>query len=163
MTSAIESLTQELGNLLKQKNWKLSTAESCTGGGLGFYLTSMPGSSEWYEGGFITYSNTAKMEMLNVKSTTLDTYGAVSEFTANEMAEGALEHSHADISVAITGIAGPDGGSEDKPVGMVWMAYAGKNIETITHVDIFPGNRTEIRFNTIARVIEQLVTIIKFS
>lgn len=151
----------ELGQLLQHKQLLLTTAESCTGGGLGYFLTAVPGSSTWYERGFVTYSNEAKIEMLNVKADTLAKYGAVSEQTAREMAEGSLKNSRADISVAITGIAGPDGGTPDKPVGTVWLAFAGKNIDTEVQVNIFPGDRTAIRLAIIQRAIETLMSLIE--
>jgi nicotinamide-nucleotide amidase len=136
---------QQLGEKLKQREWKLVTAESCTGGGLAFYLTNIPGSSEWFERGFVTYSNLSKEELLNVKSQTLSQFGAVSEQTAKEMAEGALENSQAQISISITGIAGPDGGSAEKPVGTVWFGWASINSEAQAVVHYFSGSRIEIR------------------
>src|SRR3990167_1106476 len=157
----LESLADQLGQLLKQNNLKLATAESCTGGGLGFYITSTPGSSEWYDRGFITYSDTAKIDMLNVKPYTLEQFGAVSEQVVREMADGALANSDADLSIAITGIAGPSGDAPGKPVGTVWIAYAGKNITTEAHVDVFPGDRTGVRLGTIKRVLEHLLLLIK--
>lgn len=126
MSEEILALAQKLGQHLKQTNKKITTAESCTGGGLGFWITSAAGSSAWYERGYITYSNEAKHSLLDVQSTTLHSFGAVSEQTAREMAEGALTHSDADYAISVTGIAGPDGGDKDKPVGTVWMAYAQK-------------------------------------
>lgn len=161
MTSELTTLAAQLGKQLKQNHLKIATAESCTGGGLGFWITSIPGSSEWYERGFVTYSNTAKIEMLNVKPHTIDHYGAVSEPVALEMAEGALVQSNADITVAVTGIAGPDGGAPDKPVGTVWIAYAGKNMRTETIVDVFPGDREAVRLGTIKRALEQLIIMTK--
>lgn len=161
MTSELASLSAQLGKQLKQQRIKIATAESCTGGGLGFWITSAPGSSEWFERGFITYSNKSKIELLNVKPHTIDQYGAVSEPVVLEMAEGALVQSNADITVAISGIAGPDGGSPDKPVGTVWIAYAGKNMRTETVVDTFPGDREAVRLGTIKRALEQLITLTK--
>jgi nicotinamide-nucleotide amidase len=158
MNKEIEVLAEELGAILKRKHLKLATAESCTGGGLGFALTAIAGSSDWFERGFITYSNDAKIELLGVKPQTLDTFGAVSAETAREMAAGALAHSRADISVSITGIAGPDGGTADKPVGTVWMAFAGKNLSTDTEVNIFPGDRRAVREATIQRALQHLIT-----
>jgi nicotinamide-nucleotide amidase len=149
-----------LANLLQQKNLLLATAESCTGGGLGYHLTSIPGSSLWYERGFITYSNDAKIELLSVKANTLNIHGAVSAAVAREMAEGALQHSKADLTIAITGIAGPDGGSKDKPVGTVWVAFAGKNIDTKTSVNIYSGDREAVRSGVIQYVIEQLLLVV---
>src|SRR3990167_5136864 len=113
----LEPLAKELGTTLKPRGLLLATAESCTGGGLSYWITSVPGSSDWYERGFVTYSNAAKIEMLGVRSATLEKFGAVSEEIAREMALGALAHSKANVSIAVTGIAGPDGGTPDKPVG----------------------------------------------
>lgn len=157
----LAALAEELGQLLKHKHIRLATAESCTAGGLGYWITSVAGSSEWYERGFITYTNKSKIEMLNVKPHTLDMYGAVSEPVVLEMAEGALSQSNADITIAVSGIAGPDGGSPDKPVGTVWIAYAGKNMRTETYLDVFPGDREAIRLGTIKRVLEHMMILTK--
>ncbi len=158
MTSQLTTLAAKLGERLLQHQCMLVTAESCTGGGLGYFLTEIPGSSNWYERGFITYSNEAKMTMLNVHSETLNQFGAVSEQTAREMAEGALKNSRAQISISITGIAGPDGGTADKPIGTVWWAIARKDQITVAAVDIFKGDRSAIRLAVIQRVMEQLLT-----
>lgn len=157
----LAALAEELGQLLIHKHIKLATAESCTAGGLGYWLTSAPGSSAWYERGFITYTNQSKIEMLNVKPHTLDMFGAVSEPVVLEMAEGALSQSNADITIAVSGIAGPDGGSPDKPVGTVWIAYAGKNMRTETYVDVFPGDRQAVRLGTIKHVLEHMMILAK--
>ncbi|HTM64527.1 MAG TPA: CinA family protein [Gammaproteobacteria bacterium] len=157
MDKEIEKLAHEVGMMFKQKNMKLATAESCTGGGLGFWITSIPGSSEWYDRGFITYTNAAKTEMLNVKPHTLDMYGAVSEPVVIEMADGALAQSDADITIAVSGIAGPDGGSPDKPVGTVWIAYASKNSRSEAFIELFPGDREAVRLATIKRALEQVI------
>ncbi|OGT37912.1 MAG: hypothetical protein A3F12_07170 [Gammaproteobacteria bacterium RIFCSPHIGHO2_12_FULL_38_14] len=133
--------------LLKQ-HLKLATAESCTGGGLSFWITSIPGSSTWFERGFVTYSNESKIEILGVKTETLEKYGAVSRETAIEMAEGALKKSHANIALAITGIAGPDGGSKEKPVGTVWIALADSQ-STVASCTVYQGDRNIIRNKTI--------------
>lgn len=155
--SMIEQLALELSDKLKRHQWKMVTAESCTGGGLAYFLTNIPGSSEWFDRGFVTYSNAAKEELLHVKPLTLNAFGAVSEQTAREMAEGALKHSQAHISIAITGIAGPDGGTADKPVGTVWLAWSSTFNQTHTEVDIFSGNRQEIREQTILTAIKKLL------
>src|SRR5438046_2974203 len=116
----LTALAADLGRLLERKRQLLATAESCTGGWVGRAVTAVSGSSVWYERGFVTYSETAKQEMLGVTEQTLKQHGAVSEPTARAMAEGALRHSHAHVALAITGIAGPNGGSAQKPVGTVW-------------------------------------------
>ena len=151
----------ELANALKKREWKLVTAESCTGGGLAFQLTNEAGSSTWFERGFVTYSNSSKEELLGVQPFTLNTYGAVSEHTAREMAEGALQHSQAQVAMAVTGIAGPDGGSVDKPVGTVWFAWSGIDMDTQACVIIFKGNRAEIREQAIQFAIGKLLEFIQ--
>lgn len=160
MTSKLITLVTEVAARFIQTQKLLTTAESCTGGGLGYFLTEVPGSSGWYERGFITYSNESKMEMLQVNAETLNQFGAVSEQTAREMAEGALKNSRANFSIAITGIAGPDGGTPDKPVGTVWMAFASKQRATETMVELFHGNRSEIRVAVIQRVLEHILTYV---
>src|SRR5258708_6846429 len=119
MENNITILAERVGQLLKAHKLMLTTAESCTGGQIAEAITQIAGSSQWFDRGFVTYSNAAKQEMLGVKKITLEQAGAVSAETAAEMAEGALRHSHAQISIAVTGIAGPTGGSVDKPVGTV--------------------------------------------
>lgn len=145
MDTELITLADHLGHALKQAGLSVATAESCTGGWLGEVLTSIPGSSIWYERGFITYSNMAKREMLGVKTDLLTRYGAVSEPTARAMAEGALAHSHADLAVAITGIAGPGGGTAEKPVGMVCFAWAVRKAPTRSVTERFSGDREAIR------------------
>lgn len=154
-------LATELGQRLKKKKWKLVTAESCTGGGLAYAITQISGSSNWFERGFVTYSNASKQELLGVKNTTLQSFGAVSEQTAREMAEGALQHSEAQLALAITGIAGPDGGSAAKPVGSVWLAWTGINIETAAVCKIFSGNRADVREQSIQLALEILIDHIR--
>ncbi len=161
MINAIKSLVLETAQVLKQQGLTLATAESCTGGGLSYWLTSVPGSSDWFERGFVTYSDVAKVEMLSIRRTTLETFGAVSAETAREMAEGALKHSHADLSIAITGIAGPTGGTPDKPVGTVWIAWAKQDGATIEEMRIFSGDRQDIRLHAIAIALEKLIEIVK--
>ncbi|MDR3477569.1 MAG: CinA family protein [Gammaproteobacteria bacterium] len=160
MPSTTLSLVTKTSQLLKRQNWKLVTIESCTGGGVAYALTSLPGSSTWFERGFVTYSNNAKEDMIGVRSQTLLQFGAVSEQTACEMAEGGLRNSEAQISVAITGIAGPDGGSKEKPVGLVWFAVAGIDITTIAYQHIFAGNRQQIREQAIRTALEKVITLL---
>ena len=136
---------EQLAELFIKSSSKLATAESCTGGGLAEILTRIPGSSVWFERGFVTYSNEAKQEMLSVLPETLEQYGAVSEETASAMAKGAVDNSHADYGVAITGIAGPDGGTEDKPVGTVCFAWYQRNYGGSTTRIQFDGDRQKIR------------------
>lgn len=139
------TLATTLGLALKQRGYVLTLAESCTGGMAAQAITSIAGSSNWFDRGFVTYSNTAKVEMLNVSATTLETYGAVSEQTAAEMATGALKNSHAQIAGSITGIAGPSGGSAEKPVGTVCFAWVGTQLPMSTCTQQFAGDRTAIR------------------
>lgn len=155
------ALATNLGQLLKAKKLLLATAESCTGGEVAQAITSVPGSSDWFERGFVTYSNRAKMEMLGVREKTLTTFGAVSEQTAREMAEGALQHSHADCSLAVTGIAGPDGGTPEKPVGLVCFAWAAKNLNTLVAQQIFAGDRIGIRDKATIFTLEELIKLLK--
>ena len=145
MTNVTTQQAEQLAELFLKSSTKLVTAESCTGGGLAEILTRIPGSSAWFERGFVTYSNDAKMELLNVNLKTLELYGAVSEETAKEMVVGAVNNSHAQIGVSITGIAGPDGGTEEKPIGTVCFAWylTENNIKT-TRI-IFEGDRQSIR------------------
>jgi nicotinamide-nucleotide amidase len=121
------------------------TAESCTGGWVSQVITQISGSSQWFERGFVTYTNLAKQEMLGVNAHTLEQFGAVSEQTAKEMAEGALNHSHAQISLAITGVAGPSGGTVEKPVGLVCFAWAGTQVATRSEIQYFSGDRETVR------------------
>ncbi len=160
MSNQIEQLVIKLSESLLKREWKLVTAESCTGGGVAYYNTNLAGSSNWFERGFVTYSNLAKEECLGVKHETLIQWGAVSEQTASEMAEGALENSQAQVSIAITGIAGPDGGSIEKPVGTVWFAWAGINFETQSQLVSLKGDRQEIRNQCIEIALQGLLRLL---
>ena len=141
----ISDAAVQLGQALKARGFMLALAESCTGGMVAEAITSIAGSSAWFDRGFITYSNAAKIDMLDVSSTTLEKFGAVSEQTATEMAIGALKNSDAQIAGSITGIAGPDGGSPEKPVGTVCFAWAGKNMPVSACTHWFNGNRDSVR------------------
>lgn len=157
-------IVEQLAVLLIKNNKQLTVAESCTGGWVAKVLTDMPGSSTWFERGFVTYSNQAKQEMLGVAESTLDDYGAVSQETVIEMARGALKNSHADFSLSISGIAGPDGGSIDKPVGLVWFAWAekpDKEKNIIAEQKNFSGDRNAVREQAVLHALIQLVTFIK--
>ena len=146
----LEALAAEVGALLLANGQKLATAESCTGGWVAQCMTSVAGSSDWFERGFVTYSNEAKHEMLGVGFETLISHGAVSEATAAAMAAGALRNSHADWALAITGVAGPGGGSPDKPVGTVCFAWAGPEGRLEVTTCHFHGGREEIRAQSVA-------------
>ena len=157
----IFDLAENTGRKLKQHDWFLVSAESCTGGWLGQAITAVAGSSEWYERGFITYSNRAKMEMLQVSSSALQQFGAVSVEVAYEMAAGALKNSPADISVAITGIAGPGGGCALKPVGTVCFAWALKNGLAIRKKLVFAGDREAVRRQAVITALQGILELLE--
>jgi len=159
--NSLLSLAEQLGQVLTAKGLLLATAESCTGGEVAQVITSIPGSSAWFERGFVTYSNTAKMEMLGVPSQTLMDNGAVSEQTVCAMAEGALQHSPAHFSVAITGIAGPGGGTAEKPVGTVWFSWAAKHRPTLAKKQFFSGDRQSVRDQATRFALEQLLSFVQ--
>lgn len=161
-TYSTADLAFQIGEKLKAKNWQLATAESCTGGLVGKLITDIAGSSAWYTCGWITYSNQAKMRLLQVLPETLETYGAVSEQTAREMVLGALGNSDAHLAVSITGIAGPTGGSAEKPVGMVCFAWATQeSLQSSTQY--FQGNREQIREQAAHYALSGLVAHLKNS
>lgn len=155
----MHSLVEELSLLLSEKNLRLVTAESCTGGMIAAAMTDRSGSSSVFERGYVTYSNEAKIEELGVKSETIETYGAVSEQTAAEMVQGALKNSHADVALSVTGIAGPNGGTKEKPVGLVYIGVAFQNRPPVVIENIFDGDRTSIRQATVEKALELLIEI----
>jgi len=148
------TLATELGRKLQQQRLMLAVAESCTGGGIAHVITEIAGSSHWFERGFVTYSNESKIEMLGVNQQTLDIFGAVSANIALEMVSGVLKNSHADYAISVTGIAGPSGGSKEKPVGTVFIAWQHKNSPAIVKKYLFKGDRLQIR----QQAIEQALT-----
>ena len=156
----IKTLAAQLGVILTDKRLWITTAESCTGGGVSYALTDTPGSSNYIDRAFVTYSNQAKHELLGVNEQTLNTYGAVSEQTVLEMAPGAAKAAKADIAVAVSGIAGPGGATLDKPVGLVWFCihFAGKNYSS---KQVFSGNRANVREQAIVYSIEKVIELIK--
>jgi nicotinamide-nucleotide amidase len=156
----LHQLASELGDKLRARNWMLATAESCTGGWVGQLITALPGCSHWYERGFITYANAAKIEMLGVPEETLETYGAVSEETASAMATGALAHSHAQATLAISGIAGPGGGTPQKPVGLVCYGWALADGTVMSSTCRLDGDRDEIRSRAVAAALRGLIELI---
>lgn len=156
----MERVSVEVGDALMRKGYLLATAESCTGGWVGQVLTSIPGSSAWYERGFITYSDIAKREMLGVNPDILKAYGAVSVETAREMVLGAIRHSRADIALSITGIAGPGGGSAEKPVGLVCFGWALRTGKTSSAIRMFTGDREAVRRQAVAASLEGLIEIL---
>lgn len=155
-----ENIARQVGLKLKDKGYLLATAESCTGGGIAYAITQIDGSSAWFDRSFVTYCNQAKEEMLNVSPTLLETVGAVSEEVALAMAQGALANSRADISIAVTGIAGPLGGTPLKPVGTVWLAFASQHFASQTWLLSLKGTRNEIREQAITFALEKLLTLL---
>lgn len=158
----IEAMATQLGALLADQNKKVVTAESCTGGWVSQAITQVAGSSGWFDRAYVTYSNDAKREMLSVKQRTLTKFGAVSRETVEEMAIGALKKSSADFAVAISGIAGPDGGTEEKPVGTVWLAW---NIagEVESSLAVLPGCRRDVRAAAVTLALQGLLVRIRKS
>lgn len=154
---SLDKLAEQLGNSLLARGELLTAAESCTGGWLAQSVTAIAGSSAWFDRGFVTYSNAAKMDMLGVPETTLARHGAVSEPTARAMAQGALAHSLADWSVAITGVAGPSGGSPEKPVGTVCFAWAQKDAGCEAQTCHFAGDRAAVREQSVAHALKGLL------
>lgn len=161
MDKEIFELSEQLGRALQAREMGVATAESCTGGWISQALTMVPGSSTWFECGFVTYTNRSKQEMLGVRSSTLERDGAVSEITVREMAEGALARSHANCSVAVSGVAGPDGGSPEKPVGTVWMALASTGQATEARRLQLPGDRDAVRRQTVIVALQALTDLVR--
>ncbi len=155
----IQDTCLQLGNVLIKKHFRIALAESCTGGLVCQHLTNIPGSSVWFDRGFITYSNESKIELLKVNQNTLLKFGAVSEEVASEMALGALNESHAQIALSITGIAGPSGGSIDKPVGTVFFAIAHQNKIIFNASKVFPGSRENIRESSCLFALNQVLAL----
>jgi len=146
-----------LAQALRTRGWKIATAESCTGGLIAAACTAVAGSSDWFERGFVTYSNEAKAESLGVPMVLIKTHGAVSAEVARAMAEGALAHSHATLAIAVTGIAGPGGATPGKPVGTVWVALAQAGQPTQVELLTLGGNRAEVREQTVHHALKRLL------
>jgi len=157
----IEAIVPVLADALRQAGLKIATAESCTGGLIAGACTTIAGSSDWFERGFVTYSNEAKTEMLGVDSALIDAHGAVSEPVARAMAEGAIARSRAQLAVAVTGVAGPTGGSPSKPVGTVWLAWAGAGQATRTELLTLAGDRRAIREQTVQHALQRLLEVVR--
>ena len=157
MDDSLYALAEQTGHLLRLHKILLATAESCTGGWIAETVTAVPGSSQWFERGFVTYSNDAKQDMLAVPAALLATEGAVSEAVVKAMARGAVERSNAHLSIAVSGIAGPDGGTADKPVGLVWIAWGQKRGYVEAQSFQFPGDREQVRRATVVAAREGLV------
>ena len=154
-------LANDLGELLLQHQWRVTTAESCTGGGLAQAITDIAGSSQWFELGFITYSNEAKQRQLGVDRTLLATAGAVSSETTEAMVLGALNQAGADIGVAVSGIAGPGGGTTQKPVGTVWISWSLSEGCPTSACYTFSGDRHEVREQAVISALEGLIQLIQ--
>lgn len=156
----IDPLVLQAADLLQQKRWMLATAESCTGGMIAAACTDLAGSSMWFERGFVTYSNEAKAEMLGVDASLIAAQGAVSQAVAEAMAAGAVTRSRAQVSVAVTGVAGPGGGTPDKPVGTVWFGWSvGGQIRSERRQ--FDGDRAEVRAATVQHALQTLVLLLQ--
>lgn len=157
MDQALFELSQRVGHALLARGWMMASAESCTGGWVAECITMVSGSSQWFDRGFVTYTNRAKQEMLEVRADTLRVHGAVSEQTVCEMVDGALRNSQASIAVAISGVAGPTGGSPEKPVGTVCIAWGvkGKPAQAVTHR--FEGDRESVRRQSVIAALNGLL------
>jgi len=160
MDTDLESLSSAVGAMLSRQKLMLACAESCTGGWVSEIVTATPGSSAWFERGFVTYSNAAKQEMLGVGQNILEACGAVSEETARAMAQGALTHSHAQIALAITGTAGPGGGSSGKPLGTVCFAWCRTGESASSETQHFSGTREAIRRQAAVHALNGLLTLL---
>jgi nicotinamide-nucleotide amidase len=153
------ALTTRLADLLQARGWQMATAESCTGGMIAAACTDLAGSSNWFERGFVTYSNAAKTELLGVPSEMIAQHGAVSEEVARAMAQGAVTHSRAQVAVAVTGVAGPSGGSVDKPVGTVWFGWV-TPAGVVTQMRRFDGDRAAVRQATVRHALGRLLELL---
>lgn len=159
MTDETYSLAAQLGQHLSARSAKVTTAESCTGGGIAHAITSVPGSSRWFDCGFVTYSNEAKQQLLGVEIQVLREFGAVSAEVVRAMAQGAASVAAAEFAVAVSGIAGPDGGSAEKPVGTVWFAWRGPG-GTISDCHHFPGDREAVRDQAVVIALQGLLQVL---
>lgn len=153
-------LVRRLGERLQAKGWSMATAESCTGGGVAHAITALPGSSAWFDCGFVTYSNASKQALLGVQSDTLARFGAVSEATVAEMVEGALASSQAQLALAISGIAGPGGATPDKPLGTVCFAWALIGGPTHTRTLHFSGDRDQVRAAAVDHALQGAIALL---
>ncbi len=158
-TQALAADLTYISSTLLTRGWMLATAESCTGGMIAAACTDLAGSSQWFERGFVSYSNAAKTELLGVPAGLIAQHGAVSEPVARAMAEGAVQHSAAQVSVAVTGVAGPTGGTPDKPVGTVWFGW---RIDGTTHSELrhFTGDRAAVRAQTVRHALARLAQLL---
>lgn len=157
------TIAAQVGEALKSHGMMLVTAESCTGGGVASAVTEIAGSSAWFDRGFVTYSNQAKMDMLGVSTDTLARFGAVSEATVREMVEGALRNSQAQVALAVSGIAGPGGGTLEKPVGTVWFAWGIRGAAPVASLHHLTGNRAEIRVQAVRIALQGVLELLSGS
>lgn len=160
----LHALAESVGRELEAAGWRIVTAESCTAGWIAKALTDVPGSSQWVDSGYVTYSNTAKMRDLGVSARTLDEHGAVSEATVREMANGALRAAGVEAAVAVSGIAGPDGGTADKPVGTVWFCVAtpeARAAAAVCEVQHFAGGRDRVRRGSVEHALRLLLRLLR--
>ncbi len=156
----LKALTEQLGVCLKARGMKLASAESCTGGWLAKIITDMPGSSAWFEASVVCYSNESKHDLLSVNENILKEFGAVSGETVLEMSDGLFSHTKADVAVSISGIAGPDGGSEDKPVGLVWLSWGKRDKSVYAEPFNFSGDREDVRKQSIKQALNCLLDLL---
>lgn len=161
MTTSVKELAQKLGEQLTAKNWRIATAESCTGGGVAAAITAIAGSSAWFEYGVVSYANVAKQKLLGVSAQTLDIEGAVSEAVVVEMVRGALALSGADLAVAISGIAGPSGATPGKRVGTVWFAWATAAGDLKTDMQLIDGDRAAVQHGAVIYALEGALAMSK--
>ena len=159
--ASIEELVKQLAAKLTEKGWMLATAESCTGGMIAAACTDLAGSSQWFDRGFVTYSNEAKTEMLGVPAELIAKHGAVSEEVVRAMAEGAIRHSRAQVSIAVTGVAGPAGGTVEKPVGTVWVGWCLKDQTQVQCLHL-AGTRSDVRAATLTKALHRLCELVQY-
>jgi len=157
---ALQDLAQELGECMTAKGLKLASAESCTGGWMSKIITDIPGSSEWFETSIVCYSNDSKSKLLGVSPTTIDEHGAVSGETVLAMTDGLFDHSAADVAISISGIAGPDGGTEEKPVGLVWLCWGKRDKSSYAHPYNFDGDREQVRLQSIETALNAILDLL---
>ena len=153
------ALALQLGECLKAQGVKLATAESCSGGWIAKTITDLPGSSAWFEGAIVCYSNESKHDLLGVSAATIEEFGAVSGETVLEMTDGVFDHTGADVAVSVSGIAGPDGGSDDKPIGTVWLCWGKRDKSSYANEFHFEGDREAVRLQTVEAALLAVIDI----
>ena len=157
----LQELATQLGDCLFAQNMRLATAESCTGGWLAKIITDLPGSSSWFNGSLVTYANEAKQQILGVKKSTLDEFGAVSGETVQEMSNGVLAHMDADVALSISGLAGPGGATDNKPVGLVWFGWGGRDNPVRAESHVFEGDREAVRRQAVEKALHLLLAMLE--